>query len=305
MSWLGNFKKKLHVLQSISPKDVLGILRSFEDFLLEEIKGKDHGLYERFKGLVKIKATKLAVVGDIHGDLGSLREITGKLDEKLYGSEEAVTVFLGDYVDRGIESFETIMSIIMLKLEEPEKIVMLRGNHEPPENLIPYPHDFPFFLKMRFKNSWKEIYEHFFNIFQLLPIAAYVESKLFLVHGGIPVNTPSLKELALASEKPKLLEELLWNDPSDFIDEWMPSPRGAGKLFGINVTKKFIKQNNFVGIIRSHEPCNGFKLNHKGLVLTVFSRKGYPYFNRYGSIVVINTNELKNMQYVVNHVVVF
>lgn len=305
MSWLSNFKKNLHILQSISPKDVLEILKDFEDFLLKEIKGKDHGLYERFEGLVKIKATKLAVVGDIHGDLSSLREIVSKLDEKLRGSREAVIVFLGDYVDRGVESFETIMSIIMLKLKEPEKIVMLRGNHEPPKNLIPHPHDFPLFLKMRFKDSWRKIYEQFSNIFQLLPLAAYVESKLFLVHGGIPVSIPSLKEVALASKKSKLLEELLWNDPSDFIDEWMPSPRGAGKLFGINITKKFIKRNNFVGIIRSHEPCNGFKLNHKGLVLTIFSRKGYPYFNRYCSIVIVNTNELKDMQYTIRHIVVF
>ncbi|OYT60534.1 MAG: serine/threonine protein phosphatase [Desulfurococcales archaeon ex4484_217_1] len=304
MNLLAKFREKLDVLKRISPQDVLSILEDFKNLMQGETKKENFEYFDRIEGLIKVKSTHLAVIGDIHGDLASLRAIMGNINKHL-PDEDSVLVFLGDYVDRGVESFETIMSIIMLKLENPEKIIMLRGNHEPPPNLIPYPHDFPLFLKMKFKKSWKEVYDVFFDIFQLLPHAAYVESKIFLVHGGVPVKTSSLEKIAFAHEEKEILEELLWNDPSDFIEEWTYSPRGAGKLFGIKITREFLRQNNFIGIIRSHEPCNGFKINHNGLVLTIFSRKGYPYFNKYASIIILNVKELKSKEDLLKHVLTF
>jgi protein phosphatase len=62
------------------------------------------------------------------------------------------------------------------------------------------------------------------------------------------------------------------------------SPRGAGKFFGKSVTETILKKIGVKVLIRGHEQCeNGFKLNHDGKVLTLFSRKGTPYFNAYGA----------------------
>ncbi len=237
--------------------------------------------YRRSKGLIYLnveKVNKVYVIGDLHGDIESLELIIRKINE-IYNND--VIVFLGDYIDRGQFSFETIFTIAMLKMKYPENIVMLRGNHEPPENLRPYPHDFPYYLRLKFGGSWKEVYDMFMKMFRELPHAAYAESKLFMVHGGIPVKEHELEVIDEASENRyfHVLEELLWNDPSDYVDYYVPSPRGAGMLFGIRVTREFIRKNNVLAIVRSHEPCDGYKLNHGGTVITIFSRRGPPYSN--------------------------
>ncbi len=62
------------------------------------------------------------------------------------------------------------------------------------------------------------------------------------------------------------------------------SPRGAGKLFGKDVTEQVLERLKAKILIRGHEASStGFKINHGGKVLTLFSRKGAPYFNRYGA----------------------
>ncbi len=264
----------------IAPEKVEDFLNSLVKYLRSE-KERIFNNYRRLKGLVHLNVEnvgKAYVIGDLHGDVESLGLILHNIGEI---SSKDVLVFLGDYIDRGHLSFETIYIVASLKMKYPENIIMLRGNHEPPEKLKPYPHDFPYFLRLKFGASWKEIYDMFMSVFKELPHAVYAESKLFMVHGGIPVREHRLEVIDEASEDKyfPVLEELLWNDPSDYVDYYIPSPRGAGMLFGIRVTREFIRKNNVLAIIRSHEPCEGYKLNHGGTVITIFSRRGPPYFN--------------------------
>jgi protein phosphatase len=80
------------------------------------------------------------------------------------------------------------------------------------------------------------------------------------------------------------LEEILWSDPDEAVEETSTSSRGAGNLFGRNLTKRTLAKLNVKILIRGHEPCeDGFKISHNGRVLTLFSRKGPPYFNVYGA----------------------
>jgi protein phosphatase len=58
-----------------------------------------------------------------------------------------------------------------------------------------------------------------------------------------------------------------------------PSPRGAGFLFGPDVTDRFLKSLSVKVVVRAHEPCDGYEVLHGGRLITIFSRKGSPYFN--------------------------
>jgi protein phosphatase len=108
-----------------------------------------------------------------------------------------------------------------------------------------------------------------------------------MLHGGVPSQAKSLDDLAYAHLKhphESHLEEILWSDPEEDIKGTFPSPRGAGRLFGPDVTARFLEMLNVDVLIRGHEPADeGFKISHDGRVLTLFSRKGEPYFNTKGA----------------------
>ena len=131
-----------------------------------------------------------------------------------------------------------------------------------------------------------------------------------MIHGGLPEQARTIEDLAFAHLKhPKqsLLEDMLWSDPDETIGRTSPSPRGAGKLFGKKITDKVLDTFRLRVLIRGHEPCQeGFKTNHEGRVLTLFSRKGPPYFNEHGAYLDLDLSErIENTEQLVRHVHTF
>ena len=100
------------------------------------------------------------IVGDIHGDLESLTHIleNSNFMEKAKGGENILLIFLGDYGDRGSYSPEVYYIVLKLKELFPERVVLMRGNHEGPEDLLASPHDLPFHLNRKFGASGSEVY---------------------------------------------------------------------------------------------------------------------------------------------------
>jgi protein phosphatase len=240
--------------------------------------------------LVKLKAVGEAlIIGDLHGDLPSLMTILSrsKFLEKMETNKQASMIFLGDYGDRGSKSPELYYAVLNLKLAYPKQVVLLRGNHEGPSNLLASPHDLPIYLHRKFEEKWTAVYRILRELFGYLFIAVYVEKRYLIVHGGLPSNIRSLQEIAEVDKfypEKTFLEEFLWNDPSNQNDGVCPSPRGAGNLFGKKVTEDVLHKLGVKILIRGHEPArDGFALTHGGKILTLFSCKGPPYFNRYGA----------------------
>jgi protein phosphatase len=229
------------------------------------------------------------VMGDLHGDLESLIDILKESSfiQKMSQNKQAFLIFLGDYGDRGAYSTEVYYTVLKLKLLFPQQVVLMRGNHEGPEDLMASPHDLPYQFQIRFGENWNAAYTKVRELFKHLHNAVLVKERCLMIHGGFPSQAKTLEDLAYAHIKhpeQSFLEEMLWSDPNEMIKGLCASPRGAGKLFGENITNEALKRFNVKILIRGHEPCEeGYKINHKRKVLTLFSRKGPPYFNVCGA----------------------
>jgi protein phosphatase len=240
--------------------------------------------------LVKVPPVGEAIiVGDLHGDLKSLMHILEDSNfwGKAKGGGDVFLIFLGDYGDRGIHSPEVYYVVLRLKELFPNRVVLMRGNHEGPADLRASPHDLPTQMKRRFGDRGSEAYMKLRELFNHLYTCVIIEDRVVLLHGGAPSKAATSHDIAYAHEthpRERHLEEILWNDPWKGINGTIASPRGAGRLFGENVTNKLLKMLNVKALIRGHQPCpDGYKSMHGGQVLTLFSRKGAPYNNTSGA----------------------
>jgi len=126
-----------------------------------------------------------------------------------------------------------------------------------------------------------KIFQLFLEVFEWLPLAAVVGSKVFVTHGGLPVDpTVTLDDVAKVKrgmEPPEsgLMSDLLWSDPQPFPGK-SPSKRGVGFAFGPDITKAFLERNNLELLVRSHEVKEeGYLVEHHGKCVTVFSAPNY------------------------------
>mmetsp|Transcript_22765 Transcript_22765/g.54021 ORF Transcript_22765/g.54021 Transcript_22765/m.54021 type:complete len:311 (-) Transcript_22765:275-1207(-) len=219
-------------------------------------------------------AAPVTVVGDIHGqfyDLLELFRIGGRAPDTNY-------LFMGDYVDRGYYSVECVTLVVLLKLRFPNRVTILRGNHESRQITQVYGFYDECVRKYGSANVWK----HFTDLFDFLPLAATIDKQLFCPHGGL---SPSLDTVAQMQQLERFQEiphegpicDLMWSDPDDRYG-WGISPRGAGYTFGQDITETFNHENSLQFIVRAHQLImEGFQWQHANGVLTLFSAPNYCY----------------------------
>jgi diadenosine tetraphosphatase ApaH/serine/threonine PP2A family protein phosphatase len=247
----------------------------------------------------------LVIISDLHGDSNSLFRILSEINYKQFLSKELnKLVFLGDYIDRGSDSLSIIYSVCYLKSTYPDSVILMKGNHEAPAEFPFSPHDFPYEVEDRFGNRWREIYKDILSMFRMLTLATVVKHKLLLVHGGLPTQEAAAENfresIAFAHERQvrnSVLEEILWNDPrqNDENKGQERSRRGLGRYFGPNVTRTWLQATGTKAVIRGHEPCQGFRLDHDNMIMTLFSCTGlYP--NSAAAYLMINASKLDIIQ---------
>ncbi|GBF09278.1 serine/threonine protein phosphatase [Aeropyrum pernix] len=250
--------------------------------------------FEKRGGVILLRlnwSDDLVIVGDIHGDYTTFNTIVERSLQTLEGG--GYMFLLGDYIDRGTPEGQvlTIYRLCRLTKEYPGRVVMLRGNHEPPEGLEPMPHDYPLALQTVYGSDGRRLYSLSRKLFDSLPHAILVEGALLMLHGGPPtINLETASRdpaLYLGSDgDPEVIAEILWNDPAELDIIRAPNPRGVGSLWGPRVTAHVARSLKIKRIVRGHEPAmRGYKLNHGGAVVTLFSRLGAPYFNSQAAFV--------------------
>lgn len=241
-------------------------------------------------------AAPVTIVGDIHGQFHDLVELFNKggmIPKTRY-------IFMGDYVDRGYNSVETFQLLMCLKLKYPAHITLLRGNHETRQITSVYGYYDENMRKYGNANAWKYCMEVFDN----LGLGAVVEGKIFCVHGGLSPDIKTLDQIRLFERRMEPPHDgpfcdLMWSDPTDSTDNWQMSMRGAGWLFGGNVTNVFNHINGLNLVARAHQLVNdGFQYWFKeSSLVTVWSAPNYCYrCGNVASILNISENLERNFE---------
>jgi len=258
-------------------------------------------------------AREVVVVGDTHGqyhDVLRLLSIAG------LPSDERTYVFNGDFVDRGAWGVEVLLLLLAHKVRAPERVYLLRGNHE--TEFCTECYGFERELSVKYgRTAGKKLYPLFLEMCAAMPLACVVAEKTLVLHGGLfrssalskreATTSPrlgSLAELEKASKggadplgegRSMIAGDVLWSDPIAEDGLHHNDARGIGIQFGPSQTREFLEKENLKLILRSHEGpdarhdrpempsiMSGFCVDHDcgdaGKLCTVFSAPNYPQF---------------------------
>jgi len=227
----------------------------------------------------------VTVIGDTHGDIDTVKKIERQFFQ---GQENAAgdrLLFLGDYVDRDVRDIENINYILNLLVKYPNKVILLRGNHE--EYFINADYGFLDNLERQGIGDYYGLYE---EVFKRLPLACFLhDMSIFCCHGMTPVEITTIADINKLEKTARLgnfepiMMQLLWNDPQAEDDESsFPSLRGVGFTVGRQDLDGFMAANGINLVIRSHQAFpEGYRFLFDRKVLSIFSRPNYG----------INTND--------------
>lgn len=282
----------------ILKEHVLQIIRQAQSITKEELN------------LVRLK-DPITIVGDIHGqyfDLLKLLDVGGDPSTTQY-------LFLGDYVDRGTFSVESLLLLMALKINYPRRIWLLRGNHECRQMTQ--------FFNFRDECTHKydmSVYQAFTDFFDTLPLSAMINNKFLAVHGGLSPDLSQVSQVSQVnrfSEPPRqgLFCDLLWADPADEEKEehlanngrFFPNDvRGCSYFFGFEAACNFLERNSLLAVIRAHEAqLEGYKMHRPNAktenfptVITVFSAPNYcDCYGNKAAVLKFENNTLNIQQY--------
>jgi len=245
---------------------------------------------------------KLVVFGDTHGQLADFLLV---LQRHGPPSDKVAYLLNGDIADRGDNSLEIFVVILVYKLLYPNRVFINRGNHENHDiNRKPADCGGGFYDEIMYKLDGS-IFLMFQQFFELLPLTTIINKQVCVLHGGIPrvegLTLNRVNSIVRRRQCPKIVQtiddailfDLMWADPQEAKGIAMAAQRGPNcRKFGPDITKRFLADNSLSLCIRSHEvpiSLRGFEERHEGRLLTVFSASNYcGQAGNYGAIVVFD-----------------
>ncbi|CAD5235159.1 unnamed protein product [Bursaphelenchus xylophilus] len=241
--------------------------------------------FEKQKSLLRIEEDTLPLIicADIHGQFADLRNIFLRCGPPHIQSY----LFLGDYVDRGVQGIEVITLLLALKIKYPTKVFMLRGNHEDANTCASYGFYDECVNRFMSKDNkvGEDLWQRFVGVFNWIPLAALVNKKILCMHGGISPGLESLQSIA-DIKRPAIIPpyglmcDLVWADPEEKLEGWAMNSRGISLSFSDEVVEKLCKRLGVDLIVRGHQLTkemtkSGHRFFFRGRLLTIFSAPNY------------------------------
>jgi len=231
------------------------------------------------------------VFGDLHGQLRDLLLLFRAFGGPK-GDEGPTFVFNGDFVDRGCHQLAVVGLLLSLKVLWPEKVWLIRGNHEDR-----YMNERYGFRKecdeLLGVSDGGKIFEAVQNTFDQMPIACRIADRVLVVHGGLGDGAWKLSDLhevrrpltgdIMNRPENRWVLNILWSDPIEDGEMGVfgvhASPRGEiASQFAWNVTKTFCARNGLSLVVRSHQSKHaslGIEVMHEHMLIRVFSARDY------------------------------
>jgi predicted phosphodiesterase len=227
----------------------------------EELIDKASKILEKESRLIQLPSQgKVVFVGDTHGDLEASQQVMRRYLRKPYR-----LVFLGDYVDRGDDSEENIQYLLGLKLEHPEEIFFLAGNHE--GFMAKQFHPSSFWSSISFEER-----ERYGRLFSKFPLAATTQNGILAVHGALP-DLESLEEISRIELGDENWDRVVWGDfvekEVEFLGDLWGRPQ-FGQPYFVRMMERYQKRV----LVRSHQPHAPLRMFNERCI-TIFTSHVY------------------------------
>ncbi|EMH74210.1 calcineurin catalytic subunit A, putative [Entamoeba histolytica HM-1:IMSS-B] len=279
---------------------------------IHEINEEVKKILKEEKNVIEVNDNGL-LFGDYHGQYF---DFLTQLEDKYWDKTEETKIYLGDYVDRGRMSTEIIITLFCMKINNPKKVIILRGNHE--TRMMTQTMGFMSECKKKYNIN---IYYEFCESFDYLPLGVIIKRKIgkfFCCHGGI---SPEIKKIEEINEINRFCEppskgimcDILWSDPitEEFLNEhldfkmyyksieFIPNvERNCSYKYGYKAINKFLQDNQCIAIIRGHQWVdNGVEMHYFGnnqltfpLCFTIFGATHYSLKNKAAAMLITDTN---------------
>jgi len=229
--------------------------------------------------LIRLESGRVVFVGDTHGDLEATEKVI-----RGYAGPGTKLVFLGDYVDRGPASLDNINFLLARKLEHPDSLYLLTGNHEGYALFSFYPADF-------WEGLDGELRQRYGEVLSGLPLAVSTPNGIIALHGALP-DVPSLADIDKIKPGSAEWHQITWGDWRERAGKFLGrDPHSGRPQFGRGWFEKAMRALGKNVLIRSHQP-DAPAIMYDRRCLTIFTSSAYRHYASQRTVALTDLNRL-------------
>ena len=264
------YTSQTEAIGSMTGKDIGELLNEAERRLAAEAN------------LIRLESGTVVFVGDTHGDV----EATERVIRKHLKPGNTV-VFLGDYVDRGPASMENINLLLQHKVDHPDSLFLLMGNHEGDAIMSFQPANFWERLGAGLRRRYGEVLSQ-------LPLALSAPNGIIALHGALP-DVPDLEAVDRIKPGDSEWHQMTWGDWQDGGGENLGTDLYTGRpQFGREWFDTIMSRLGKHVLIRSHQPTAPLTMYDKRC-LTIFTSSAYGHYVAERTIALVDlTKEVRS-----------